>query len=106
MRHTVIAILDAAAICMREVARRPADAATDIENPAVLRRCNPHGLIAGGGRAARVKMLDGGKDFRSEVLRIMSRFSECGVNPRKHTSPRPMRLNIHRQFDPAAEDLV
>src|SRR5262245_54036564 len=87
---------------VREVVRRPANAAANIENPAVLRRCNPLSLLASGGQASRMEMLDRSKDFRGELLRIMSQFSQCGVEPRKHAGSRPMRLNIRRPFSHGA----
>jgi hypothetical protein len=45
-----------------------------------------------------MEMLDRSKDFGVEFLRIMSQFSQCGVDPRKHARSRPMRLNIRRPF--------
>ena len=45
-----------------------------------------------------MKMLEGSKDFRVEILRIMPQFSQCGVDPRKHARSRPMRLNVRRPF--------
>jgi hypothetical protein len=45
-----------------------------------------------------MEMLDRSKDFRGELLPIMSQFSQCGVEPRKHAGSRPMRLNIRRPF--------
>src|SRR4029453_12954358 len=72
--------------------------AANIENPAVLRKCNPLSLLASGGQAPRMEMLDRSKDFWVEFLRIMSQFSQCGVDPRKHARSRPMRLNIRRPF--------
>src|SRR6516164_3527094 len=45
-----------------------------------------------------MEMLDRSKDFWVEFLRIMSQFSQCGVDPRKHARSRPMRLNIRRPF--------
>src|SRR5262245_62594562 len=85
---------------VREVPRRPANAAANIENSAVLRKCNPLSLLASGGQASRMEMLDRSKDFRGELLRIMSQFSQCGVEPRKHAGSRPMRLNIRRPLGP------
>src|SRR5262249_23063063 len=82
----------------RAVRRRPANAAANIENPAVLRKCNPLSLLTSGGQAPRMEMLDRSKDFRGQLLRIMSQFSQCGVDPRKHARSRPMRLNIRRPF--------
>src|SRR5262245_39036806 len=45
-----------------------------------------------------MEMLDSRKDFRGEVLRIMSQFGQCGIDPPKHARSRPMRLNIRRPF--------
>jgi hypothetical protein len=39
-----------------------------------------------------MEMLDRSKDFRGELLRIMSQFSQCGVEPRKHAGSRPNAL--------------
>src|SRR5262249_37391491 len=71
LRRQVDAV-DPASITVREVPRRPANAAANIENPAVLRKCNPLSLLASGGQASRMEMLDHSKDFRIELLRIMS----------------------------------
>jgi hypothetical protein len=49
-------------------------------------------------RIRMAQMLDGLKRFRAEVLRVMSKFSQCGVDPRQHTRSRPMRLNLGRPF--------
>ena len=82
---------------MREVARRTADAAANIENPALLRKCKPLSLIAGGGQAAGMEML-----MVASVSGVIfcgsCPISQCGVDPRKHTRSRPMRLNIRRPF--------
>jgi len=97
LRRQVDAV-DPASIRTREVPRWPANAAANIENPAVLRKCNPLSLLTSGGQAPRMEMLDRSRDFRGELLRIMSQFSQCGVDPRKHARSRPMRLNIRRPF--------
>src|SRR5262249_52645461 len=78
--------------------RPPANAAANIENPAFLRKCNPLSLLASGGQASRMEMLDSRKDFRGQNLWVLSQFSQCGVDPRKHPRSRPMRLNIRRPF--------
>src|SRR6476660_4810368 len=83
---------------MREIPRRPADAAANIEDPAVLRKCNSLSLTASGAQAPRMKMLEGSKDFRAQILWVVSQLSQCGVDPRKHARSRPMRLNIGRPF--------
>jgi hypothetical protein len=41
-----------------------------------------------------MKMLEGSKDFRIEILRVVSQLSQRGVDPRKHARSRPMGLNI------------
>src|SRR5262249_14147052 len=53
--------VDPASITVREVPRRPANAAANIENPAILRKCNPLSQLASGGQAPRMKMLEGSK---------------------------------------------
>ena len=45
-----------------------------------------------------MEMLDSRKDFRGQNLWVLSQFSQCGVDPRKHPRSRPMRLNIRRPF--------
>ena len=45
-----------------------------------------------------MEMLDSRKDFRGQNLWVLSQFSQCGVDPRKHARSRPMRLNIRRPF--------
>jgi len=45
-----------------------------------------------------MKMLEGSKDFRAQILRVMSQFSQCGVDPRKHARSRPMRWNVLGPF--------
>jgi hypothetical protein len=45
-----------------------------------------------------MKMLDGSKDFRVQILWIVPQLSQRGVDPRKHPRSRPMRLNIRRPF--------
>ena len=45
-----------------------------------------------------MKMLDGSKDFRVQVLRDVSQFSERGVDPRKYARSCPMRLNVLGPF--------
>ena len=35
-------------------------------------------------------------------LWVLSQFSQCGVDPRKHPRSRPMRLNIRRPFSHGA----
>ena len=90
--------VDPASITVREVPRRPANAAANIENPAFFRKCNPLSLLPSGGQTSRMEMLDRSKDFRGELLRIMSQFGQCGVEPRKHARSRPMRLNVRRPF--------
>src|SRR5439155_12732649 len=82
--------------------RRPADGTANIENVAVLCNCNPVSLTASGGQTPRMKMLEGSKDFRAQILRVVSQFSQCGVDPRKHARSRPMRLNIRRAFSHGA----
>jgi hypothetical protein len=47
-------------------------------------------------------MLDRGKDFRAQVLWVMSQLGQHGVDPRKHARSRPMRLNIRRPFSHGA----
>jgi hypothetical protein len=79
-----------------------ANAAANIENSAVLRKCNPLSLLASGGQASRMEMLDSRKDFRSQNLWVLSQFSQCGVDPRKHARSCPMRLNIRRPFSHGA----
>jgi hypothetical protein len=91
-----------AAISMREVPRRPADATANIENPAVPRNCDPLSLIASGGQAPRMEMLKCSKDFRAQILWVVSQLSQRGVDPRKHARSRPMRLNIRRPFSHGA----
>src|SRR5258708_37073891 len=83
---------------MGEIPPGPADATANIEDPAVLRKCNPVSLTASGGQAPRMKMLEGSKDFRVQVLRVVSQFSQRGVDPRKHARSRPMRLNVLGPF--------
>src|SRR5438552_6998952 len=90
--------VDPATIRMREIPRRPADATANIENAAVLCNCNPVSLTASGGQTPRMKMLEGSKDFRAQILRVMSQFSQRGVDPRKHARSRPMRLNVLGPF--------
>src|SRR5262245_9542629 len=94
--------VDPAAICMLQVARRAANAAANIENSTVLRKCNPLSLLASGGQASRMEMLDSRKDFRGQNLWVLSQFSQCGVDPRKHPRSRPMRLNIRHPFSHGA----
>ena len=60
---------------MREVPRGPANAAPNIENSAVPRKHYPLSLIAGSHQPTRMEMFDSRKDFRGEVLRIVSQFS-------------------------------
>src|SRR6266487_3331546 len=79
---------------MREVPRRPTDATANIENTALFRNCDPLSLIPSGGQAARMEMLKRSKDFRVQILWVVSQLSQRGVDPRKHTRSRPMRLNI------------
>jgi len=67
---------------MREVPRRPADATANIENAAVLRNCDPLSLIAGSGQASRMEMLKCSKDFRVQILWVVSQLSQRGVDPR------------------------
>src|SRR5262249_20324973 len=67
LRRQVDAV-DPASIRTREVPRRPANAAANIENPAVRRKCNPLSLLPSGGQAPRMEMLDRSKDFRGELL--------------------------------------
>src|SRR5262249_1079757 len=69
---------------------------------AVLRKCNPLSLLASGGQASRMEMLDSRKDVRGQNLWVLSQFSQCGVDPRKHPRSRPMRLNIRRPFSHGA----
>src|SRR6516164_5742651 len=61
-----------------------------------------HGLCeqrrSGIEQAPRMKMLEGRKDFRTQVPRVVPQFSQRGVDPRKHARSRPMRLNIRRPF--------
>ena len=61
-----------------------------------------HGLCeqrrSGIEQAPRMKMLEGRKDFRAQVPRVVPQFSQRGVDPRKHARSRPMRLNIRRPF--------
>jgi hypothetical protein len=45
-----------------------------------------------------MKMLDGSKDFRVQILWVVSQLSQRGVDPRKHARSSPMRLNIRRPF--------
>jgi hypothetical protein len=45
-----------------------------------------------------MEMLKCSKYFRVQILRIVTQLSQRGVDPRKHTRPRPMRLNIRRPF--------
>jgi hypothetical protein len=83
---------------MREIPRRAADATANIEDPAVLRKCNPISLTASGGQTPRMKMFESSKDFRAQVLWVVSQFSQSGVDPRKHARSGPMRLNVLRPF--------
>ena len=83
---------------MREVSRRPTDSTANIEYATLLRKRDPLSLIACGGQAARMEMLDGSKDFRVQILWIVPQLSQRGVDPRKHPRSRPMRLNIRRPF--------
>src|SRR5438128_10276637 len=76
----------------------PARATANIENAAVLRNCNPVSLTASGGQTPRMKMLEGSKDFRAQILRVVSQFSQRRVDPRKHARSRPMRLNVLGPF--------
>jgi hypothetical protein len=46
-----------------------------------------------------MEMLKCSEDFRAQVLRVVSQFSQRGVDPRKHARSRPMRFNIRRPFD-------
>ena len=39
-------------------------------------------------------MLDTRENFWIDFLRVVTHFSEHGVDPRKHANPRPMGLNI------------
>jgi hypothetical protein len=84
---------------MREVPRRPTDSTANIENAALLRKRDPLSLIASGGLAARMEMLDGSKDFRVQILWVVSQLSQRGVDPRKHARSRPMHLNIRRPLN-------
>jgi hypothetical protein len=101
LRRQVDAV-DPASITVREIPRRSANAAPNIENPAVLRKCKPLSLLASGGQAPTMEMLDRSKDFSGELLRIMSQLSERGVDPRKHARSRPMRLNVFGAFSHGA----
>ena len=58
LRREIYAVYPAA-VLMSEVARRAADTTADIENSATLRKCDPLCLIASGGQAAGMEMLDG-----------------------------------------------
>jgi hypothetical protein len=49
-----------------------------------------------------MEMLDSRKDFRGLNLWVLSQFSQCGVDPRKHARSGPMRLNIRRPFSHGA----
>jgi hypothetical protein len=41
-----------------------------------------------------MEMLDGSKDFRVQILWVVSALSQRGVDPGKHARSRPMGLNI------------
>jgi hypothetical protein len=43
-------------------------------------------------------MLKRSKDFRVQILWVVSQLSQRGVDPRKHARSSPMRLNIRRPF--------
>src|SRR5262249_43476446 len=83
-----------AAISVGEISRRPADATANMENAAVVCKCDPLNLIARGGEAPRMGMLDRSKDFRAQILWVVSQLSQRGVDPRKHARSRPIGLNI------------
>jgi hypothetical protein len=45
-----------------------------------------------------MEMLECSKDFRAQILWVVSLLGQRGVDPRKHARSRPMRLNIRRPF--------
>ena len=45
-----------------------------------------------------MKMLEGSEDFWAQILRVVSQFSQRGVEPPKHARSRPMRLNVLGPF--------
>ena len=47
-------------------------------------------------------MLEGSKGFRAQILRVVSQFSQRGLDPRKHARSRPMRLNVLGPFSHGA----
>jgi hypothetical protein len=49
-----------------------------------------------------MEMLKGSKDFRVQVLWVVSQFSQRGVDPRKYAGSRPVRLNVLGPFSHGA----
>src|SRR5262249_36902265 len=41
-----------------------------------------------------MEMLKSSKDFRAQILWVVSQFSQYGIDPRKHARSRPMGLNV------------
>ena len=41
-----------------------------------------------------MQMLESSKDFRVQILWVVSQLSQRGVDPRKHARSRPMGLNV------------